>query len=848
MDLASELKEEMFSSAIDLCSLVSPSAYETAWVAMIPDPDRPDQPLFRQCLEWIIEGQREDGFWGERGTLECLCSSLACMAALKTWDVGPCNIDRGLAFVHAKIEKLLGEEDGDFPRWFYIVFPAMVELAQTKGLNVFPDGMKDVVKSIYRQRQGILEKEAALGDVYHPPLLSYLEALPPPYGLIHHKTILQNQSKDGSLFQSPSATARAFMVTGNKGFKLYLESVVQRCRHGGVPHLYPIDEELTKLSMVDQLGRLGLSEHFSEEIEDVLRRVYKNWIGQEAEEDKRESNRLVPLRLYKDSLAFRLLRMNGYRVSPRRLCWFLQHEDIKSYMEQNYDSLLSTLLNVYRATEVIFSGENELEEARSFSRTLLERGLNIKNANDSVVKFNIQREIEHELRLPWLARSEHLEHRVSIEGSESDDYLWMGKASYYRISCLNSNKLLRLAKENYTLRQFIFKNELEQVTRWGRDSGLRDIGFGREKTTYCYYSVASGAYLPSLSDVRMLVCKSAILVTVADDFFDMEGSMDELNALTEAVGRWDGKGLSGHGKVIFDALSDLVDDTIKMFYDRHQVDVTKSVRDLWCETFMSWLKEADWSRRRYAPSIDEYIQTGTTSIAVHTMILPACYLASPGLSMHQMTHPNVDVITRLLMVSARLLNDMQSYEKENEDGKLNLVLLYLKENPELDIEGSSEYIRDIVNKQKKDFLKMALEDGVAGVPKLRRLLYLGCLKAFQMFFNSTNGFDSPTEMVNSINRAIFEPLVTETWSTAPQLSPQPHLGSKKHNSIVRSHIGRSFEDNRGKRLLCYSNIKPFGMRVLTDRVFPFRLPIVRHFHRSYSRVLRPPTTTKPLLW
>lgn len=42
-----------------------------------------------------------------------------------------------------------------------------------------------------------------------------------------------------------------------------------------VPHLYPIDEELIKLSMVDQLGRLGLSEHFSEEIEDVLRRVYK---------------------------------------------------------------------------------------------------------------------------------------------------------------------------------------------------------------------------------------------------------------------------------------------------------------------------------------------------------------------------------------------------------------------------------------------------------------------------------------------------------------------------------------------------------------------------------------------
>ena len=83
-----------------------------------------------------------------------------------------------------------------------------------------------------------------------------------------------------------------------------------------------------------------------------------------------------------------------------------------------------------------------------------------------------------------------------------------------------------------------------EIIRWGRDSGLRDIGFGREKTTYCYYSVASGAYLPSLSDVRMLVCKSAILVTVADDFFDMEGSMDELNALTEAVGRYSSSTIS----------------------------------------------------------------------------------------------------------------------------------------------------------------------------------------------------------------------------------------------------------------------------------------------------------------
>lgn len=76
-------------------------------------------------------------------------------------------------------------------------------------------------------------REASFCEAYHPPLLAYLEALPPSYGHIGREIILLNQNKDGSLFQSPSATAHAFMVTGNEGFKLYLESMVQRCGHGG---------------------------------------------------------------------------------------------------------------------------------------------------------------------------------------------------------------------------------------------------------------------------------------------------------------------------------------------------------------------------------------------------------------------------------------------------------------------------------------------------------------------------------------------------------------------------------------------------------------------------------------
>lgn len=63
------------------------------------------------------------------------------------------------------------------------------------------------------------------------------------------------------------------------------------------------------------------------------------------------------------------------------------------------------------------------------------------------------------------------------------------------------------------------------------------MGFGREKTTYCYFAIASSIPLPYDSDIRMIIAKSAVVITVSDDFYDMEASLDELNSLTDAIGR-----------------------------------------------------------------------------------------------------------------------------------------------------------------------------------------------------------------------------------------------------------------------------------------------------------------------
>ncbi|KAA8519834.1 hypothetical protein F0562_014076 [Nyssa sinensis] len=571
--LVSEIKGQMFST-VDLYTFVSPSAYDTAFLAMIPNPNQPDLPMFKCCLDWILNTQKEEWFWGEstddgRPTIDSFPATLACMIALKTWNTGVKNIKKGLAFIHANLEMLL-EKYGSCPcpRWFAIVFPAMVELAEATGLDLlFHDKLNGLLANVLFERQCILEREELVDEDNYPPLLAYLEALPSTYD-IKQEDMLMHLTEDGSLFQSPSATAHAYMVTGNRKCMDYLVHLVQKCPHG-VPSIYPMDEELIKLCMVDQIQRLGLARHFNDEIEE-------------------------------------------------------------------------TLSSFYRATDLAFSGEWELEEARSFSRKLLEKTMTLRrtNHNDLFMFPNFQRVIEHELSLPWMARLDHLDHRMWIEENKVST-IWIGKAAFYR---------------------------------WSKYWGLTNMGFGREKTIYCYFAASSSLLHNSL--VRMTVAKSTIVVTIADDFYDMEGSLDELQQLTEAVQKWEGKGLSGHGKTIFEALDHLVSDIAAKHLQQQERDITQDLRDI----------------------------------------------------------------------------------KELEVGKMNLVLLYLKENPQAEIEESIAYVRKILDEKKKELLKIVLVEGSNDLPKSCNHLHLSCLKICQMFYNSSNLFDSDIELLQDVMKAIYVPL------------------------------------------------------------------------------------------
>ncbi|XP_061977401.1 (E,E)-geranyllinalool synthase [Populus nigra] len=800
--LVKTIKEELLSDNNDPYSFIAPSAYDTAWLAMVPDMSEPCQPMFKNCLDWVLNNQNVEGFWGEYDghgmpTIECLPATIACMIALKRWNAGEMIIDKGMAFIEANSEKLIGEiYDSNCPRWFAIIFPAMVEMAQINGLEIiFPDRIKRVEMSIFYKREQILEREELVDKYHYPPLLSYLEALPALYNF-DQEDALKHLHADGSLFQSPSATASAFMATGNKDCLNYLQTLVQKCTNG-VPQTYPMDEELLKLCMVNQLQRLGLAEHFNQEIEGLLEQVYRNYMNQESWPKWTNS---MATQLYKDSLAFCLLRMHGFRVSPWMFCWFLLEEEVQDQIESSHEYFSSAILNVYRATDLMFPGDHELEEARSFSRKLLEKTTSMGNEDQHTVPFpSFHSVIKHELRFPWMARLDHLEHRMWMEEKNSSG-LWMGKTSFHRLSCLHNDKLKQLAVKNYEFRQTTYKSELEELTRWSKSWGLSDMGFGREKTAYCYFAVAASTSLPQDSEIRMMVAKSAIVITVSDDFYDMKGSLDDLEKITDAIQRWDATGLSGHSKTIFDALDSLLNELARKYFRQHGTDITNSLRDIWRETFASWFTEAKWSKSGFIPAAEEYLETGMTSIASHTLVLPASCFLSPSIPDYKLYPAQYESITKLLMVIPRLLNDIQSYKKEQKEGKTNFVLLHLKENPEADIEDSIAYAREILDKKKKELLEHALMDGFNDFSKPCRHLHLSCVKVFQMFFDSSNRYDSNTEMFQDIQKAFYIPVEVG----APKPLP-PHPGSKqRYPTVVASYHFNQRYKNRIIRLAANS--------------------------------------------
>ncbi|AQK41341.1 Ent-kaur-16-ene synthase chloroplastic [Zea mays] len=623
---------------------------------MVPSPGSPQAPCFPQCVQWILENQLDNGSWGHNEVdssadkKETILATLACVIALKKWDVGPAHITKGIQFI-ARNFQTVTDEQIVVPIGFDFTFSGMFTLAINMGLQ-FPVRQTDI-DGILRLRENELkrydgDKSTAI-EAYCAYVAEGFE------NLLDWNDVMKFQAKNGSLFNSPSATAAALVANYDDKALQYLNLLVTQFG-SAVPTVFPQNIHC-QLSMVDTLESVGISRHFSAEIKAVL--------------DMKEEE--IMLDAETCAMAFRILQMNGYDVSTDWLSHIAEASNFHNSL-QGYLCDTKTLLEMYKASKVILSERDlTLENIGCWTGSLLREKL----CSDGAQRVPILEEVEYALKFPHYAIVDPLNNRRSIE----------------HLDARGSQTL----KTKY-LYDFSFRNdELQNIISWDEH---HKVEFCSEKVEIVFYAVYN--------------------------------TVNQLGSMASAV---------------------------------QKRDVTKHLAETWLKVMLCMLTEADWQRRQFVPTVEEYMANAVSSLALAVIILPAQYFLGETLSDYMVKDHEYSNLSELMFTCSRLLNDIRSVEREFEAGKLNSVsLLALHSGGSMSIEAAKKETHGSLESYRRGLVALVRrQDSV--VPRSCKELFWKLCKTIHLFYFQIDGFTSPKEMVGAVNQVINEPLELQSSNT-----------------------------------------------------------------------------------
>ncbi|XP_057507462.1 ent-copalyl diphosphate synthase 1-like [Actinidia eriantha] len=580
---------------------ISISAYDTAWVALVEDIEGSGGPQFPSSLQWIANNQLQDGSWGDSSIFEAhdrIINTLACVIALKSWNVHPLKSKKGIAFIKENISKLEDEKAEHMPIGFEVAFPSLIERARMLGIQVPDDS--PVLQEIYARRN--LKLRRIPKDIMHNVPTTLLHSLEGMAGLEWEK-LLKLQSPDGSFLFSPSSTAFALIHTKDDHCLHYLTTAVQRF-NGGVPNVYPVDL-FEHMWAVDRLDRLGISRYFKAEIKECIDYVQRYW----TEEGICWARNSRVHDIDDTAMGFRLLRLHGRQVSADVFRHFEKGGDFFCFIGQSTQAVTG-MFNLYRASQVLFPGEKILEDAKKFSSKFLrEKRARNELLDKWIITKDLPGEVGYGLDVPWNASLPRLETRFYLEQYGGEDDVWIGK-TLYRMSNVNNNTYLELAKLDYNDCQALHQLEWDSIQKWYTRYNLEEFGMTQRNMLLAYYLAATSIFEPEKSKERLAWTKTAILVETIVSYLKKEGnSMKQRRQFLYEFrnnsshldyannGRY--KKTTGHGqglRLIGTLLATINQLSLETLVT-HGRDIRHHWRDLWETWMMTWQDDGDLHKR-----------------------------------------------------------------------------------------------------------------------------------------------------------------------------------------------------------------------------------------------------------
>ncbi|XP_038691005.1 (-)-kolavenyl diphosphate synthase TPS14, chloroplastic-like isoform X1 [Tripterygium wilfordii] len=588
-----DIIKSMLSSMED--GEISISAYDTAWVALIQDIHNNGAPQFPSSLLWIAENQLPDGSWGDSRVFlafDRIINTLACVVALKSWNVHPDKCERGISFLKENISMLEKDDSEHMLVGFEFGFPVLLDMARRLGIDVPDDS--PFLQAIYVQRD--LKLKRIPKDILHnvpTTLLHSLEAIPD----LDWTKLLKLQCQDGSLLFSPSSTAMAFINTKDENCLRYLNYVVQRF-NGGAPTVYPYDLFEHNWA-VDRLQRLGISRFFQPEIRECMSYVYRYWT-----KDGIFCTRNSRVHDVDDTaMGFRLLRLHGYEVHPDAFRQFKKGCEFICYEGQSHPTV-TVMYNLYRASQLMFPEEKILDEAKQFTEKFLGEK---RSANKLLDKWIITKDLPGEvgfaLDVPWYASMPRVEARFFIQHYGGEDDVWLDKA-LYRMPYVNNNVYLELAKLDYNYCQALHGTEWGRIQKWYEECKPRDFGISRECLLRAYFMAAASIFEPERSMERLAWAKTAILLEIIVSYFNEVGNSTEQRiAFTTEFsiraspmgGYINGRKLDkiGTTQELIQMLLATIDQFSQDAFAAYDHDITRHLHNSWKMWLLKWQEEGD---------------------------------------------------------------------------------------------------------------------------------------------------------------------------------------------------------------------------------------------------------------
>lgn len=209
-------------------------AYDTAWTARVRD--ERGKPMFPECVRWLLEHQHPDGSWGSEvvNYHDRIISTLSAIMALNEIHETRYHryIQRGEAFIWENMNRLGLDDDRLIGS--ELLFPSLMEQAELMGLDV-PYHMK-----VYQGK-----KDAKLRKIdeslWYSPLTTLSFSLEFLGDAVDVDRLQYVQLPNGSVANSPAATAFFLRHRKDAGALRYLKDILSLTRDGSVMTVYPID-------------------------------------------------------------------------------------------------------------------------------------------------------------------------------------------------------------------------------------------------------------------------------------------------------------------------------------------------------------------------------------------------------------------------------------------------------------------------------------------------------------------------------------------------------------------------------------------------------------------------------